>query len=498
MATLDALVTELKEIATLGSIGGLLGWDEQVLLQPKGVEFRSQQAALIARMTHERFTSKQIGDWLGELLGDKLDGDAAVVVREAKRDYDRATKLPTSLVEEISRTTTLAQAAWVEARKANDYARFSPWLIKVLDLRRQEAACIGSPSGNAYDALLDQYEPGETVASLVTLFDDLKPRLAKLVEKILTSGKRSPAEILRRDYPSEKQQALSKFAAEKIGYDFAAGRIDVSVHPFCSGIAPGDTRITTRYNPNYFGDALFGVLHETGHALYEQGLPKDQHFGTALAEAASLGVHESQSRLWENLVGRSAAFWKWLLPKTRETFPGALADVSDEQWLAAVNDVRPTFIRVDSDEATYNLHIALRFDLERKMLSGELEVAAIPTVWNETFKQYFGLDVPDAARGCLQDVHWSAGLIGYFPTYTLGNLLAAQLYEAAERDLGNLDDRHAAGEFAPLLGWLRTNVHHHGRRFSGRQLCERATGSPLSADALMRHLERKAAKFHGV
>ena len=495
MTLLETLVTELREIATLGSIGSLLDWDEQVMLRPGGTDFRAAQSGLLTRLTHDRLTHPRIGEWLGELAAGPLDGDAAVIVRDARRTYDRQTKLPTSLVEEISRTTVYSQAAWAEARKENNFAKFSPWLTKVLALRRQEAACINSASGHAYDALLDVYEPGETVASLLTLFDDLKPRLAALVERVLTAGKSRPIEILSRSYPVEKQAALARFAAERIGFDFSEGRTDVSVHPFCSGIGPGDTRITTRYHAHSFSDGLFGVLHETGHALYEQGLPKAEHFGTALGEAASLGVHESQSRLWENIVGRSAAFWRFLLPRTREAFPEAVAGVTDDQWLAATNDVRPTFIRVEADEITYNLHIALRFDLERKILAGELDVDAIPTVWNQTFKTYFGIDVPDAARGCLQDVHWSAGLVGYFPTYTLGNLLASQLYEAAELELGNLDARHAAGDFAPLLGWLRKNVHAHGRRFSGRQLCENVTGSPLSADALMRHLERKAQTY---
>lgn len=498
MTTFQTLVAELREVATLGSIGGLLGWDENVMLRPGGTDFRAIQSSMIARLSHERFTAPQIGQWLGELATEKLDDDAAVVVREAKRDYDRAIKLPTSLVEEISRTTVFAQSAWIEAREANDFSRFAPWLAKVLALRRQEAACIGSASGHAYDTLLDAYEPGETVVSLVTLFDDLRPKLVKLIERILGSGRQAPVEILQRNFPADQQQALSRFAAEKIGFNFDAGRMDVSVHPFCSGLAPGDTRITTRYNPHFFGDALFGVLHETGHALYEQGLPKAEHFGTALSEAASLGVHESQSRLWENLVGRSHAFWKFLLPQTRERFPQALAGVDEAQWMAAINDVRPTFIRVEADEATYNLHILLRFDLERAMLAGDLEVAAVPTVWNETFKKYFGRDVPDAAHGCLQDVHWSNGLIGYFPTYTIGNLLASQLFEQAQADLGDLDALHAAGDFAPLLGWLRTNVHRHGRRYSGRALCQHVTGGPLSADALMRHLDRKAATYYGV
>lgn len=501
-ATYEKLTTELREIATLGSVSALVGWDEQVMLRPGGTDFRSQQAALLARLTHERFTSKQIGDWLGGLeasaVAKDADTDAAIVLRELRRDYDRATKLPSALVEELARTTTLAQAAWVEARSKNDFPHFAPWLGKMLDLKRQEAACVGSPSGHPYDALLDQYEPGETAASLTAIFDAMKPRLVALIERIVGSGKRAPSEILERHYRKDAQEKLARAAAEAIGFDGNAGRLDVSVHPFCTGIAPGDTRITTRYDEKYFGDAFFGTLHETGHAMYEQGLPKATHFGTALAEATSLGIHESQSRLWENLVGRSRAFWKHFMPKAREAFPDALQGVNDDDWMFAINDVRPSFIRTEADEATYNLHILLRFELEPKLLSGEIPVADVPRIWNERFKSYLGLDVPDDARGCLQDVHWSCGLIGYFPTYALGNMYAAQFFEQAKKDLGDLDAQIARGEFAPLLAWLRSNIHMHGRRYRGRELAKRVTGKDITPDALLDHLERNAKAYYNV
>ncbi len=494
----EQLVRELREIGTFGTVSALLGWDEQVMLQPGGTEFRSDQSALMARLIHERFTSEDVGDRIAKLEAQALGGDAAVIVREARREYDRATKLPTSLVEAISKTTVLSQSAWIEARKKNDFAIFAPWLSRMLDLKRQEAACIGSKSGNPYDALLDAYEPGESAESLTAIFDKMKPPLVALIKRIAECGKQAPIEILERHYPAAAQQKLAREAAEMIGYDVNAGRLDVSVHPFCCGIAPGDTRITTRYDEAFFNDAFFGTLHETGHAMYEQGLPKMQHFGTALAEATSLGIHESQSRMWENLVGRGRAFWRFAMPKVRAAFPDALKDVSDDQWMFAINDVRPSFIRVEADEATYNLHILLRFELEQAMIKGDLNVADIPGAWDERFKAYFGLEVRDAANGCLQDVHWSAGLIGYFPTYALGNMYASQFFEQAQKDIPGLDEHLERGEFKPLLQWLRTNIHQHGRRYRGRELAQRVTGQPISPDALIRHLEAKAKHYYGV
>ncbi len=500
--TYSKLLSELKEIATLGSIGALVNWDEHVMLKPGGIDFRATQGSLLARMTHERFTSQAIGEMIAtceaESSAKDSDNDRAVVLRELRRDYDRATKLPSPLVEALSHTTSLAQAAWVEARKNKAFATFAPWLTKVLDLKRQEAACYSSKSGHPYDALLEGYEPGETVASLSTIFDAMKPRLVALIDRINGCGKRAPSEILERNYPAGIQEKLAKEAAVAIGFDADAGRLDVSVHPFCSGIAPGDTRITTRYDERYFGDAFFGTLHETGHAMYEQGLPKHTHFGTALAEATSLGIHESQSRMWENLVGRSRPFWNHFLLKTKSAFTPLLDDVSMEDWMFAINDIRPSFIRVESDEATYNLHILLRFEIEQKMLTGDLNASDIPAAWDESFKSYFGIGVPDIAQGCLQDVHWSAGLIGYFPTYALGNMYAAQFFDAAKAALPDLDHQLAAGRFDGLLSWLRVNIHMHGRRFSGRELVKRVTGNDLSPDALLSHLELKGTTYYGV
>jgi len=495
----EALIRELKEIALLGSIGSLLGWDERTQLPAKGADHRAAQSSLLARMVHERFTSPRIDDWLRQLeqsppVGER-ESDPAVNVRETRRSYDRARKLPSSLVEELTRAAVLAQQAWGEARRKSDYAMFRPWLEKILHLKRQEANCVGYEK-DMYDALLDDFEPGETTANLRRVFEQLRVPLVELMGKIVASGRKAPLEILERHYPPEVQAKLGRQAAEATGFDFEAGRLDVSLHPFCTAIGPGDTRMTTRFDPQYFGDAFFGVLHESGHGLYEQGLPKEL-FGTPRGEAVSLGIHESQSRLWENFVGRGRPFWRYFLPKTRAAFPEALRDVTEDQWYFAVNDVRPSLIRTEADEMTYNLHVLLRFELEQALLNDQLKPADLPRAWNEKIEHYLGLTPPDDARGCLQDIHWSGGAIGYFPTYTLGNLYAAQFFEQACKDLPDLDAQFSRGNFHPLLDWLRQKIHSQGKRYRATELVKRVTGRDLSAEPLLRHLRQKA-ELYGV
>src|SRR5438093_56680 len=367
-AAYSELITTLKEISLLGSVGSLFGWDEQVMLPRDGAEHRSAQSALIARMTHEKFTSPRIGELLSQVADSDLvkdpEADAAVNVRETRREYDRATKIPAELVEELARTEVLAQKAWAEARKKSDYKMFQPWLAKTLDLKKREANCVGFKD-HIYDALIDPFEPHTTTAELRRVLEELRDPLVELIGKITSSGKKAPTEIMERKYPAHLQEKLARLGAQAIGFDFNAGRLDVSVHPFCSGQGPGDTRMTTRYDENYFIDAFMGVLHETGHALYEQGLPKKEHFGEPLGDSISLGIHESQSRMWENLVGRSRAFWVYFLPKAKEVFGASLNDVNVDDWVWAVNDIRPTFIATESDEATYNLHILRRFEMDR-------------------------------------------------------------------------------------------------------------------------------------
>jgi carboxypeptidase Taq len=499
-STYDALIQSLREIALLRSVAELLGWDERTQLPSAGAEHRSNQFSLLARMVHEQFTSPRIGELLSAVEGTDLmrdpESDAAVNVRETRRSYDRSRKLPSSLVEEMAKTEVMSQHAWGEAKKESNYPKFQPWLEKWLKLKNEEARCVGFKD-HPYNALLDPFEPDETVANLTNVFESLRGPLVELIGKISASSKQAPVHVLERKYPCDLQEKISRQAAADVGFDFNAGRLDVSLHPFCCGIGPGDTRMTTRHDENYFGDTFFSVLHETGHGLYDQGLPA-AHFGTPLSEAISLGIHESQSRMWENLVGRSRAFWKHYFPKTKALFSQTMADITEDQWVFAINDIRPTFIRVESDEATYNLHILLRFELEQAMITGDLAPADVPAAWTERMKKYLGITPPDDARGCLQDIHWAGGAIGYFPTYTLGNLYAAQFFEQARADLGDLDAMFARGEFRPLLDWLRKNIHRHGKRYTASQLVKKVTGKPLSAEPLLRHLRKKASELYGV
>jgi carboxypeptidase Taq len=476
----EQLIREMREIGTLRTVGAILDWDEQTQLPTNGTDLRADQASLVDRMTHERFTSPRIGELLAaversDLVRD-VESDAAANVREIRRDYDRATKLPPDLVEEMSRTSVLSQQAWKAARKEKRFATFEPWLAKTIDLKRREAECIGYTGGHVYDPLLDEFEPHAKTPEIRQVFENLRGPLVELIGRITSSGKKAPLEILERSYPAAQQEKLARAGAEVIGFDFVSGRLDVSVHPFCNGIGPGDTRMTTRYDERYFGDAFFGVLHETGHGLYEQGLPKKGHVGEPIARSVSLGIHESQSRMWENLVGRSKSFWQFFWPRTREAFGDTLRDVTFDQWIWAVNDVRPSFIRTEADEATYNLHTLIRFELEQAMLTGDIKPHDVPAEWKERYQKY----------------------LGYFPTYTLGNLYAAQFFEAARRDLGDLDAMFAHGEFRPLLDWLRQNIHRHGKRYTAKQLVKRVTGKELSAEPLMNHLKRKAAELYGV
>lgn len=492
-----ALQREMYELYLLRSTASLLGWDEQTHLPPAGTKHRSEQAAYFAKITHERFTAKQVDEWLrtveaGEVVKDPAS-DAAPNIRELRRAYDRATKVPASLVEAMAKHDVLAQSAWVEARKKKDFDSFAPVLGRTFELKREEANCVGFKD-HIYDALIDDYEPHETTAGAKSVLEGLRDELSALVQRVKGSGKKPTT--LKGPFAIDAQEKFGLLASQKLGFDTNAGRLDVSVHPFCTGMAPGDTRITTRYRENDLTDALFGVLHETGHALYEQGLPKDKHPGMPLAESVSLGIHESQSRMWENLVGRSRSFWKYFSPIARQHFP-ALSAINDDELLFAINEITPGFIRVEADEVTYNLHVLLRFEIESSLVAGQLSVKDLPLAWDSKMRQYLGLTPPDAAQGCLQDIHWSAGLVGYFPTYTLGNLYAAQFYEQAGKDLGDLDAMFAKGEFAPLLGWLRDKIHRHGKRYTARELCRRITGKELTAEPLLASLKAKVDEFYG-
>lgn len=498
--TYARLLAHLAEASTLSSVASALEWDQETAMPPKAVGFRAEEMGLLARLVHERVTDPAVGEMLaaceedGDLLG---DADAAANLREMRRDYARSTRLPSSLVAEMSETSSRAMEVWKEARRTSDFPLFAPWLHKQIVLHRQEAACYGTPEGGEpYDALLETYEPGMRSAELARIFAPLRDAVVGLLGRIAGAPRKPDTSLARARFPIAAQQAFSRFVAEALGYDFEAGRLDESAHPFTSGLGPGDTRITTRYTDDRFADALGSTMHEVGHALYEQGLPKEERWGQPLAEACSLGIHESQSRLWENQVGRSRAFWTWALPQARRLL-GDLDGWDVDAVLGCVNAVQPSLVRVDADEVTYNLHVMLRFDLERAMLRGELEAEGVPQAWNDRMRTDLGVTVPDDAQGCLQDVHWSSGLVGYFPTYTLGNLYAAQLWEAAGHALPSLEQDVERGQFGPLLRWLREHVHRHGRRWSAPDLCLRVTGQAPSHEPLVRYLERKLAPIYG-
>lgn len=503
IAAYAKLLDHQKQTALLSSTASLLGWDQETMLPPGGLEHRSAQLAQLAGLVHGRATDPRVGEWLSACeedagLLDDPRSPAAVNVREWRRSYDRQTKLPADLVVKFSKTASRAKAEWDAAKKDNDFERFAPWLDKIVGLSRRQAECYGwEDRGEPWDALAEGYETGMTAASVAAVFTPLRARLVALVDR-LAGAKNPPSNRFNElKLPVAQQEALVRRVSAAVGFDYQRGRLDVSSHPFCSGTHCHDVRLTTRFAEDNFNDALGSTLHETGHGLYEQGLPT-QHIGTPRGGAVGLSIHESQSRLWENQVGRSRAFWSWCYPKLGETFGDAVSGVGQEDVYAACNRVQPSLIRVEADEATYNLHIMIRFELERQLLRGDLEAADLPEAWNARYQSDLGVAVPDDARGCLQDIHWSMGALGYFPTYTLGNLYAAQFFEAARESLGDLDASFAAGAFAPLLDWLRQNIHAHGQTYASDELCERVTGKALSADPLMRHLEGKLLRIYGL
>jgi carboxypeptidase Taq len=492
-ATYENLCAHFREVAVLSSTQSLLAWDERTKLPPAGGEYRAEQMSYLAGLIHQRETAREVGEWLAELADSPLSADphsdTGADVVNLRRDYERKTKLPQALVEELARLAVLGQQVWAEARKANDFARFQPILERTVELKRQEAAAIGY-DGVPYDALLDEYEPEAKTKEVQRVLAGLRDQLVPLVAEIAASSRRPNMEPLKRHFPIHLQEELSRRATEVIGYDFSAGRIDVTDHPFCTTLGPRDVRLTTRYDERFLPGALFSTLHEAGHGMYEQGLPAER-YGLPTGQAVSLGIHESQSRMWENLVGRSRAFWEHFFPIAQAAFPSALGGVQLDDLYFAINDVRPSLIRTEADEATYNLHILVRFELEQALLLDDLRVADLPAAWREKYQKYLGIEPPNDADGVLQDVHWSSGAIGYFPTYTLGNLYAAQLFEQAWRELGDLHAMFRRGEFQPLHEWLRTKIHSQGRRYPAAELALRITSVPLSHDALMRHLRDK-------
>jgi len=509
-----------RRTAVFTSIDSVLAWDERTQMPAAGAEHRAEQCTLMAGLIHKRWVDPKFGEQLAELtaaLEEMVTGtspetnlsglvdrgsepvpisSAAVNIRRLKRQHDKKVKLPQSLVEELARTAVLGQQAWQEARQKDDFPTFRPLLERMFELKRQQAEALGY-SQCAYDALLDEYEPEELTANVRPVLAGLREQLVPLAAEIQHCGRQPNASILHGKFHGNVQDALGRRAATAIGFDFARGRLDVTAHPFCASLGPNDHRITTRYDEQFFNAAFFGILHEAGHGMYEQGLPPE-NYGLPLGEAVSLGIHESQSRLWENLVGRSRAFWTHFYPQAQQSFPEALGGVPIDDFYFAINDVRPSLIRVEADEATYNLHILVRFELEQALLDGELKVSDLPAAWNEKYQKYLGITPPNDRLGVLQDVHWSAGLVGYFPTYSLGNLYAAQFFAQAEAELGSLSEQFARGEFHALLGWLREKIHRHGQRYTAAELVQRVTGRPLSAGPLIEHLRAKMGALYRI
>ncbi|MBS3965845.1 MAG: carboxypeptidase M32 [Truepera sp.] len=487
--TLTELTERLAVISDLHEAASLLSWDQHTYMPPGATAARGQQLATLSKLSHQLFTDAEIGKLLTVLESAPLasDSDEAALVKVTRRLYDRASKLPADFVEEFAKLRTQAQQRWAEARRGKDFSQFAPLLQEIVAMTRREADYLGYLD-HPYDALLDGYEPGMRTAEVKRVFAELKGPIVALVQAIKAQGRLSDAP-LRQPFDEAKQEAFALEMAQAFGYDLSRGRLDRTVHPFAQSISKYDVRITTRYNPEYLVPALFGTLHETGHALYEQGVA-DEYYRSPLGSVQSLGLHESQSRLWENLVGRSRGFWQYAYPKLRAYFPG-LNGVPLEEFYAAINRVEPSFIRVEADEVTYNLHIMLRFELELALLEGTLAVSDIPAAWNAKVEEYLGITPPDDALGCLQDIHWSMGGIGYFPTYTLGNVMSVQLFEAAKRAHPEIDLDITEGRFATLLAWLRDNVHRHGAKYQADELLQRATGSRLDPGPYIGYLTSK-------
>ncbi|RPJ33949.1 MAG: carboxypeptidase M32 [Verrucomicrobiaceae bacterium] len=478
-----------RELSVIHSTASVVGWDQETYLPPAATSHRALQIAWLSSRAHELATS---ADWKRDLEAAETadsgkDPKHTANLRELRRDFDRAAKLPVELVARESAAVSLAKRAWADARKHAEFATFAPHLEKLLGIAREKAELWGYP-GEPYDALLEGYERRTSTAAVAELFDVMKPALREIAAMAVAKSAARAAQLPPGPYPIGAQQCLNAQVAEAIGYDFQAGRIDTTAHPFCTTLGPRDVRLTTRYDENDFTSSLFGVLHEAGHGLYEQGLPVDD-FGLPSGTAVSLGIHESQSRLWENHVGRSRAFWNRWYPVAGEIFP-QLAEFPLDDFIACLQRAEFTPIRVESDEATYDLHIILRFGLERRMLNGELAVTDVPAAWNESFRELFGFTPQNDAMGCLQDIHWSMGGLGYFATYTLGNINAAQLFAAALKDPAIAAATDAA-DHAPLLAWLRENIHAHGATLDPADLMKQATGKRPSTADYLAHLKQR-------
>lgn len=499
MTPLARLQEALGEVADLNRAAAVLDWDQETYMPPGGVEDRANQVATLRRLAHERFTSEETAGLLeraeAEVAGLDHDSDEASLVRVTRRDLEDLTRLPASLVADIARAATRAQPVWREARARSEWSLFAPAMRTTVDLSRRVADALGYEE-RPYDALIRLYEPGLTTGRVEALLSELREAIVPLVRAVREHDDRVDDSLLDRPCDERSQLDFALDVITRLGYDLERGRQDLSAHPFCTSFGPGDVRVTTRTGRTLGTSCLFSSIHESGHAMYDQGLPRALD-RTPLWDGASAGIHESQSRMWENLVCRGRPFWDWCFPRLREAFPEALDGVDAAGFWRASNRVRPSYIRVDADEVTYNLHILLRFEIENALLEDRLGVDEVPEAWNARLREYLGLDPPPDSQGALQDIHWTGGL-GGFVGYTLGNLVSAQLMEAVRREVPDLDARFAAGEFRPLLDWLRERVHRHGRKFTPDELTERATGAPIQAGPWIAYVREKFGALYAL
>lgn len=494
---LEQLKERLGEVADIGYAASVLGWDQQVNMPPAGNDARGQQLATLSKIAQEKFISDEIGKLLEDLTQelDGADTDDAALVRVAARNYEKARRVPPSFIAEQAIVTAKAFEAWMEARAKADFSIFRPHLEKVVELVHKYVSFF-PPADHPYDTLLDDYERGMKTADVTAIFDNLRPRQVELI-KAITSAKQVKDSFLYKKYSEKKLNDFGVNVITKFGYDWNRGRQDKAPHPFETTFSVNDVRITTRYEPDNPFAMLFSSMHEAGHAMYEQGI-NPAYERTPLAGGTSLAVHESQSRMWENLVGRSLPFWEHFYPALKKTFPSQLEGVSLKSFYKAINKVEPSLIRVNADEATYNLHIMLRLELEIGMVEGKIAVKDLPEIWNSKMQEYLGITPPDDAKGVLQDIHWSGGAIGYFSTYALGNLVSAQLWEQIQKEITDLDDQIRKGNFAELLAWLRKNIHQHGQKYEPQQLVEMVTGSKITPEPYIRYLTKKYSEIYGL
>ena len=505
LATLKPLTERFLEIQHLRSAADVLSWDQETYMPPGSGNARADQLATLQTLAHAKLVSSEIEEllsrWMdpgtGELIrssDEPWDEPSRALLREVWREFSRSKKLPSAFVTRLTRECALAQQIWIEARKKDDFSLFLPNLQTLVSLKREETGYLGFTT-TPYDALLDYYEPGATVAMLGPLFNTLKARLVPLLERVIASPVRIDDSVLYRGYDPARQIEFGRLILTAMGYDFDRGRLDLSAHPFTTSFHPSDVRVTTRVYEHEFPVCLFSCIHEGGHGLYDQGLDADR-YGTPLGESLSLGIHESQSRLWENCVGRSGPFWRFFYPMLRQVFPDQLSDISHDQFYAAINRIKPSLIRVEADELTYNLHIMLRFEIEQDLIEGRVRAEDLPAIWNEKMKSYLGVVPERDSDGVLQDVHWSMGAIGYFPTYTLGNLYSVQFFDQACMELPNLEAEIASGRLTILTRWLNQKIHRWGKTFTTEHLIQRVTGKPLSPEPFLSYLEKKYSELY--